>query len=53
MQSRRNCLGNPGPRWRTGEAGRTAEVKLEAQVLVTAGGVQRLSLFPFEDDLIV
>ena len=32
MQSRRNCLGNPGPRWRTGEAGRTAEVKLEAQI---------------------
>ncbi len=53
MQSRRNCLGNPGPRWRTGEAGRAAGVKLEAQVLVTAGGVQRLSLFPFENDLTV
>ncbi len=53
MQSRPGCLGNPGPRWRIGEAGRAAGVKLEAQVLVTAGGVQRLSLFPFEDDLIV
>lgn len=37
-----------------GSARSVAEgVKLEERVLVTAGGVQRLSLFPFEDDLIV
>jgi hypothetical protein len=28
-------------------------VKLEEQVLVRVGGVQRLSIFPFEDELTV
>ncbi len=53
MQSRRDWLGNPGPRWRIVEVGRAEGVKQEEQVLVTAGGVQRLSLFPFKDDLTV
>jgi len=34
-----------------GEVGGAEGVKLEEQVLVTAGGVQRLSIFPFEDEL--
>ncbi len=36
-----------------GEVGGAEGVKLEEQVLVIAGGVQRLSIFPFEDDLTV
>ncbi len=36
-----------------GAVGGAEGVKLEEQVLVTAGGVQRLSLFPFEDELTV
>ncbi len=39
MQSRRDWLGNPGPRWRVGEVGRAEGVTLEEQALVTAGGV--------------
>ncbi len=35
-----------------GEIGGSEGVKLEEQVLVTADGVQRLSMFPFEDDLL-
>jgi Xaa-Pro aminopeptidase len=36
-----------------GEVGGAEGVKLEEQVLVTADGVQRLSIFPLEDDLTV
>jgi len=36
-----------------GAVGGGEGVKLEEQVLVTADGVQRLSIFPFEDDLTV
>lgn len=35
-----------------GEVGGSEGVKLEEQVLVTADGVQRLSMYPFEDDLL-
>lgn len=34
-----------------GEVGGTEGVKLEDQVLVTAAGIQRLSIYPFEDAL--
>ena len=35
-----------------GELGGQEGVKLEEQVLVTETGVERLSTFPFEDDLL-
>ena len=35
-----------------GEVGGSEGVKLEEQVLVTADGVQRLSMYPFEDELL-
>ncbi len=35
-----------------GEVGGSEGVKLEEQVLITADGVQRLSMYPFEDDLL-
>jgi Xaa-Pro aminopeptidase len=36
-----------------GQVGGAEGVNLEEQVLVTVGSVQRLSIFPFEDDLMI